>query len=59
MVYRTVFDPRMETGKQEIYIARLTAAEGGTSLLVETETGALYRVDLQRRTVLTGAVTSQ
>jgi len=50
-VYRVTFDPNVETDKQEIYIARLTPTTDGGSLLVETERGRRYRVDLRTRAV--------
>jgi hypothetical protein len=51
-VYEIKIDPAMETDKQEIFIARLTQAADGRSLLVDTERGARYRVDLATRAVV-------
>ncbi|MBD9358063.1 hypothetical protein [Methylomonas albis] len=50
-IYEIKPDSSIEADKQEIFIARLTAAPDGQSLLVETERGRHYRVNLQTRAV--------
>lgn len=50
-IFRPVVNPRMERDKQDVFITRLTAIEGGAALLVESEDGAAHRLDLADRAV--------
>jgi len=51
-VYDVTYDPQKEQDVQDIFIESITKTDSGDRLLVTDETGRVYRIDPETRTVL-------